>query len=241
MRKPNPHSQSNPKRTTDSKQAAQKQGKKRADSNKHESNTQKDEPKTREDSKKEVRLSIIKAAAKAFSIDGYSGASTRQITQSAGVNLSMISYYFGGKEGLFHATIDETFAPVLELIESLKDSEPIAAMKSYIKFIVNRLRDSHFGEFAIYLVGQPNEYMIQNYSLKAFAFLSEKVECGKASGLFRKDLFTPFACLSLFSMIQTYVRYGKIAQNVLQIPKDEDYFTHVFTIFLHGILADSQQ
>ena len=196
--------------------------------------------KTREDSKKEVRLAIIKAAAKAFSSDGYSGASTRQITQSAGVNLSMISYYFGGKEGLFYAVIDEVFTPVLRFIESLSDeSSPIENMKRYMEFIVQHIQSPDFGEFIAYLIGQPHEYVVQNYSLKVFAFLSKNIERGKESGLFRKDLFTPFVCMGFFSMIQTYIRYGKIAKEILHIDENEDYFNHAFRIFLHGILADT--
>lgn len=195
---------------------------------------------SREDSKKEVRLSIIKAAAKAFSIDGYNGASTRQITQNAGVNLSMISYYFGGKEGLFHATIDETLKPVMEFIESIDDYEPIVAIKSYVEFLTNYFKESYFGEFATYLIGHPNEYMIQNYSLKTFAFLSKKIEQGKANGIFYKDLFTPFVFMSLFSMIQTYIRYGEMVNKTLNIPKEKDYFKHAFKIFLNGILDKSK-
>lgn len=196
---------------------------------------------TREDSKKEVRLSIIKAAAKAFSADGYNGTSTRQITQNAGVNLSMISYYFGGKEGLFYATIDEAFKPVIDFIESINDYEPIVAIKSYIEFLENYFKEPYFGEFTTYIIGHTNEYVIQNYSIKVFTFLSKKIEQGKENGLFRKDLFTPFTCMSLFSMIQTYIRYGEMIKKTLNIPKDRDYFNHTFNIFLHGILEPTHK
>ena len=57
-------------------------------------------PKLRSDGKL-TRERILLAAEKLFSIDGYSGVSLRQITGEAGVDLALIKYYFGSKEGLF--------------------------------------------------------------------------------------------------------------------------------------------
>ncbi|MEU4232496.1 TetR family transcriptional regulator [Nonomuraea sp. NPDC026600] len=43
---------------------------------------------------------ILDAALDEFSSKGYSGARTAAIAKRAGVNVQLISYYFGGKEGL---------------------------------------------------------------------------------------------------------------------------------------------
>ena len=43
---------------------------------------------------------LVNAALKLFADQGYSATSTRQIAAAAGVNISLISYYFGGKAGL---------------------------------------------------------------------------------------------------------------------------------------------
>ena len=37
---------------------------------------------------------------------GYDGASTRLISSEAGVNMAMLNYYFGSKEGLFVAIFE---------------------------------------------------------------------------------------------------------------------------------------
>ena len=44
---------------------------------------------------------ILYAAEKLFAEKGFAATSTRDIAKSAGVNVSMISYYFGSKEKLF--------------------------------------------------------------------------------------------------------------------------------------------
>lgn len=48
---------------------------------------------------------IVTAAAHLFSQRGYDGASTREIAERAGVNVALISRYFGSKEGLFEASV----------------------------------------------------------------------------------------------------------------------------------------
>lgn len=48
---------------------------------------------------------IIAAASEEFAQHGFAGARIRSIVDAAGVNLAAINYYFGGKEGLYRATL----------------------------------------------------------------------------------------------------------------------------------------
>ena len=50
---------------------------------------------------------LLAAAAEVFSTRGYDGCNVRQIAEDAGVNVSLINRYFGGKEGLFEAVIGQ--------------------------------------------------------------------------------------------------------------------------------------
>ena len=49
-----------------------------------------------------TRQRILDAALAEFADKGYAGARVREIAQRAGVNSQLISYYFGGKEGLYN-------------------------------------------------------------------------------------------------------------------------------------------
>jgi TetR/AcrR family transcriptional regulator len=49
-----------------------------------------------------TRQRILDAALAEFAGKGYAGARVREIAQRAGVNTQLISYYFGGKEGLYN-------------------------------------------------------------------------------------------------------------------------------------------
>ncbi|WP_431212540.1 TetR family transcriptional regulator [Puia sp. P3] len=52
------------------------------------------------------REHILTSAEKLFAEKGFDGTSVRDIAQLAGVNLAMISYYFGSKEKLLEALIE---------------------------------------------------------------------------------------------------------------------------------------
>jgi len=58
----------------------------------------------------DTRRRILETALDLFAAHGYQGASTRQIADGAGVNLPAIQYYFGNKEGLYRAIIEDIAA-----------------------------------------------------------------------------------------------------------------------------------
>lgn len=49
---------------------------------------------------------ILNAAEQLFAESGFNGTTTRAIASKAGVNIAMLSYYFGTKEQLLHAVIE---------------------------------------------------------------------------------------------------------------------------------------
>ena len=53
----------------------------------------------------ESRDRILKAAIRLFAKKGYNGTSVRDIVKEAGINISMISYYFNGKKGILEEII----------------------------------------------------------------------------------------------------------------------------------------
>ncbi len=53
-----------------------------------------------------TREALLKAAIEVFGRDGFDAASTRAISEAAGVNLALIGYHFGGKPGLYLAAIE---------------------------------------------------------------------------------------------------------------------------------------
>ncbi|CAD6879285.1 Transcriptional regulator, AcrR family [Methylomonas albis] len=65
-----------------------------------------------------VYARLLKAALDCFLADEYHKVTTRAIADQAGVNISMIRYYFGNKEGLYEEMIRETLKPLLDMLDS---------------------------------------------------------------------------------------------------------------------------
>jgi AcrR family transcriptional regulator len=72
-----------------------------------------------------TRDALIQAGIEIFGRDGFAAASTRAISETAGVNQALISYHFGGKPGLYLAALkfiaDSVVArlgPLLDAIEA---------------------------------------------------------------------------------------------------------------------------
>lgn len=86
--------------------------------------------------KHEKKDHIIEVAEKLFSELGYDGASTRHIAQDAGVNMAMLNYYFGGKEGLYLAVFEKRIGESKLQLQSL-NNEDISSFEKLNKCIEN--------------------------------------------------------------------------------------------------------
>ena len=51
------------------------------------------------------QLQILLVAEKLFAEKGFDGTSIRNIAKEAGINIAMVSYYFGSKEKMLEALI----------------------------------------------------------------------------------------------------------------------------------------
>jgi AcrR family transcriptional regulator len=93
----------------------------------------------------ETRGRILEAAIDLFAASGFEGASTRTIAERAGVNLPAIQYYFGSKEGLYRAVVEQFgqemqagVAPVAERIRAeLADGQ--ASRRRLVELLCNML------------------------------------------------------------------------------------------------------
>jgi len=72
-----------------------------------------------DDAGADSRERILVAALEAFASNGFDGATTREIAASAGVNLGLIQYYFGGKAKLWRAAVDRAFARLRDGLEEV--------------------------------------------------------------------------------------------------------------------------
>jgi AcrR family transcriptional regulator len=80
---------------------------------------------------------ILDVAERVFSDMGFDGASTRMISGEAGVNMAMLNYYFGSKEGLFLAVFERKIASFQTLLQNIGSDESISSWDKLAKCIDN--------------------------------------------------------------------------------------------------------
>ena len=85
---------------------------------------------------------ILDVAERIFAEMGFDGASTRMISGEAGVNMAMLNYYFGSKEGLFLAVIDRKITSFQNILQTLGNDENRTSwekIESYIEVYGDRV------------------------------------------------------------------------------------------------------
>ena len=82
---------------------------------------------------------ILRAAMDEFSERGLGGARIDSIAERAGVNKRLIYYYFGGKDELFLAVLEQTYADIREAEHALhlETANPADAVRRLVAFTWN--------------------------------------------------------------------------------------------------------
>ena len=96
----------------------------------------------------ESRARMIAASARMFAERSFDGVSVREIANAADVNVSAVSYHFGGKRGLYIAALEQLLeemrpvgGPVIERIEAaMADGTPsVPALRDVACFVVRHI------------------------------------------------------------------------------------------------------
>ncbi|MEN9781623.1 MAG: hypothetical protein RL087_1506 [Pseudomonadota bacterium] len=160
-----------------------------------------------------TRADIIEVATREFAEKGLAGARIDDIAAAMRTSKRMIYYYFGSKEQLYVAVLEEAYRRIRS-IESdlhLQDLAPEAALRTLVAFTVDYQRANpdfirlvmteniHRG---VFLEGSRT---IQELNIPAITAVKEIYERGVKEGVFRKgidpvDLHMSISALSVFNV-----------------------------------------
>ncbi len=202
----------------------------------------------------DTKEKLLVAAAQIFSQRGFGGATVKEIADQAGVNVSLISYHFNGKEGLFR-TILENFGR-----ERLRDAEKILSPPENMQDLRAKLR-LWTQQFLACHVDQDNvcsilhrenvcdqEFLWDIFEatfLKQFEAIVKFFEAGRKKGILRKDIDPLMATTMIFGSLIHIGRSQKIQQKWMNISiADEKYRSQVaeqiLNVLFHGIAGSPQ-
>ncbi len=80
---------------------------------------------------------ILAVARKLFAQQGYSATSVKQICTEAGVNVSLISYYFGGKEQVLIELLQTSLFDIPIFKNKELASDPVLGIREIVASIIN--------------------------------------------------------------------------------------------------------
>lgn len=90
----------------------------------------------------EKKQQILEVAEELFARHGFEGTSVRELAKKAGINIAMISYYFGSKEKLFEELVEYRAGFMRERLQLLSHDEkfdPMTKIGIMIDFYVERI------------------------------------------------------------------------------------------------------
>lgn len=156
---------------------------------------------------------ILEVATHEFADKGLAGARIDEIAAATRTSKRMIYYYFGSKDGLYLAVLEEAYRRMrtIEADLHLDDMEPVAALRRLVEFTY----DHHQGnEDFIRLVSNENihraNYLRQSKSIrqtnaKAIDTIEALYARGVKTGEFRKgldpvDIHAAISALTVFNV-----------------------------------------
>jgi AcrR family transcriptional regulator len=190
----------------------------------------------------------LEAARDHFLKRDFKAVSLRQIASSAGVNGAMVNYYFGGKQGLYLAMVDEVFESLESKMAGLSDNAEFSITgfsHSYCLLLAENpwwpnfvAREILFGE------GETKEEVLQRFSKMIAPKLSHAISQEVESGNYRKDLNPELTIMSLLGMIIFPFLAAPMIERVYGMTLDESMAnklsTHNVELFMNGVVNHEQ-
>ncbi len=188
------------------------------------------------------QIQIIETAETLFAERGFDGTSVRDIADVAGINVAMISYYFGSKEKLMEALFELRVGSVKSRVETLIKDESLTPLEK-----INMLIDEHIDRvmqkqcFHKIMLGvhvtNKNPAILKaanNVKIRAAEVVSEMIKDGQKKGIFKKKI-------DVVLMINTMV--GTVSQSMIsqeyyrEFNKQQDMPDEEFQVLLKRRLS----
>lgn len=192
----------------------------------------------------DARDKLLTAGTELFAAKGFAGASIRELASAAGVNSALISYHFGGKEGLYEAVITAQYERVIGKFETIARADAPVADK--IRMYAEVIRRNHTEDqplMARLIQGELTsptaclENVVRKYTVRISGIVSGIIREGIEQGEFREDVEPLFATLSLAGMLNFYFILREVTRAVIPAlaDRDDEFVETVLKIYLRGM------
>ncbi len=186
----------------------------------------------------EQKSKLLDAAQELLQKHSYRDITIRALSQRAEINSAMVSYYFGGKEGLFLALLDRMSGTHFNEMQRIsKTEQPI---KSFIHFILKMLNENNgFARF-IYDEFEQNQTQLGEAFVKRFPTKMAQIlpKLILKHTAIRDKREAKFAAFTLMSMVIMPFVGSSVRKKAWQISDDDiaedSWAEHIYKLFIAG-------
>lgn len=186
---------------------------------------------------------LLQIAAGLFAQKGFASVSIREIALAAGVNSSLISYYFNGKQGLYKATLEAEMERVATMLARLKESkpDPCAFLEGYACGLaaLHAERPTLIRMINAELTNPTDCFatVVRPKIMQIAGDLAASIAQGIQDGIFKADLDPLLAAMQLAGTVNFFFLVPPLANAVLEgySNRSEKYIQQALGVFLAGI------
>ena len=185
----------------------------------------------------EKQRQIMEAAEGLFAEKGFDGTSVRDIAEEAGVNIAMISYYFGSKEKLMESLFQYRGQYITLQLESMLQNRDMSSLQKAYGLIDNymerimKLQCFHkiMSREQMANVKGATTKLIHELKRRNQELIQQLISEGQKRGEFKKNIDVPLPMASLIGtvghIVTTQHYYRKL--NNLEGMSDEEFEKHI--------------
>ena len=202
-------------------------------------------PGVRELAAKATRDSILRAATRVFAKHGFDGGRVEQISKAAKSYDRMIYYYFGSKEGLFIAVIEDIYRRMNDAESELDINveQPVESLRLVVSFVRDYYRKNP--EFVTLLNTEnlhkgkhiSKSLRAREYSSPTISVIDELLRSGARQGVFRtdvnaRDVYLMIAAMGYFYQSNRYTLSAFLGEDL----EDPAAVAHWETFMVDAVL-----
>ena len=197
---------------------------------------------------------LISKATEQFAKNGYEGTTVKDIAEAAGINVSLVSYHFGGKEALFNECIKKFGEEKLSVAyKVLLHPKSMQEFKVRFEIFIDELIKSYIEKADLMALvhsefesGNVNASEVCKSSFfKAFNMVVDFFDSSQKQGFIKKDIdVATIAFLILTSVKNTFI-YPNLKKPFLKYSVETEegrkkFKENIMKIFLEGIYKEKR-
>ena len=195
----------------------------------------------------EKQIEILQSAEKIFSDKGVDATSVRDIAKLAGINIAMVSYYFGSKQKLVEALfLWRLFTLNQELEKTVKNEalNPYEKLTYFLKTYMQRIMSNHaFHRIMVREYSKNDSFIfideaITNLKISNLNFINQAIEDGFNQNIFLRKVPAEAIVMAVIGPISYIVLNEKTYMPLWKIDNHQEYKENIIEKY-YPYLLDS--